>query len=150
MSLYETNQNIFSVIENAKWAPFSRKEWFDWQELATNYSGTIGFNLLPRTARLQINPAKQAPCENPIRPWNGPSTRHASSTINKLVSNPNAGPFRLVPLNVSSSLLNHQLFSTNSSVFEEESSEGNGCVESGTSLTGLGTSWGAVINTNSA
>lgn len=64
---------------------------------------------LPRILRLQTSPTRHAPCENPKIPWNGPSTCHACSSARMLSSNPKAGPFLFVPLNVRSSLLNHQL-----------------------------------------
>lgn len=64
--------------------------------------------------RLHSRPTKQAPWEKPSRPWNGPCSSQAFSTNRRLWSKPNAGPFLFVPLNVPSSLLNHQLRSLSS------------------------------------
>lgn len=69
---------------------------------------------LPRMLRLQINPTRHAPCEKPKIPWNGPSIFHACSIARIVSSKPYAGPFLFVPLNVRSSLLNHQLLESSS------------------------------------
>lgn len=65
-------------------------------------------NLRPLCCKSQSNPVKQAPCEKPSIPSNGPSFSNTSS-INFMVSpKPTAGPPFLMPLNVLSSLLkNH-------------------------------------------
>lgn len=82
-----------------------------------------------------MSPTKQAPWEKPKRPWNGPWVFQASSTACRLSWNPNAGPLLLVPLNVPSSLLAHQLR----------------CSSTGSSVGFRGAAtWGADINTNSA
>lgn len=93
------------------------------------------FHLRFFLASPHMRPTKQAPWENPKRPWNGPCVFQASSTACKLSWNPNAGPLLLVPLKVPSSLLAHQLRCSST-----------GCSPG---FRGAAT-WGADMNTKSA
>ena len=110
-------------------------------------------NLLPRVLILQMRPTKQAPCEKPINPWNGPCVFQVSSTNRKLSSKPKAGPFRLVPLNEPSSLLNHQprsLSLSSASVEPVRSSSLFAVPDDESEFWMAGALWGAVTKTKSA
>lgn len=64
--------------------------------------------LQPRCCKSQSNPKKQAPCEKPRIPSNGPVFSTTSSKNLILSSKPIAGPPFRIPRNVLSSLLKNQ------------------------------------------
>lgn len=64
-------------------------------------------NLQPFCCIAASKPTRQAPCEKPINPSNGPYSVTTSSISLRVTSKPIAGPPRHFPLYVLSSALNH-------------------------------------------
>lgn len=64
-------------------------------------------NLHPFCCIAASSPTRQAPCEKPIKPSNGPYSSTIFSINCKVSSKPIAGPPKHLPLNVLSSALNH-------------------------------------------